>query len=74
MKKIDRIIEILRENMVANAPSTGGAFGADSPASGPTAGTDAMVGITTSYSGIKKNVDYRKVPKKYKVWVRNLDN
>lgn len=59
--------------MVANAPSTGGAFGADSPAEGPTAGTDSFVGITSSYSGVKKNIDYRKVPKKYKVWVRNLD-
>lgn len=39
MSKIDRIISIIRENMVANAPATGGAFGSESPAEGPTAGT-----------------------------------
>jgi len=36
--KIDRIIHYIRENMVANAPGTGGGFGVNSNAAGPVAG------------------------------------
>jgi hypothetical protein len=37
-KKIDRIISIIREQMVANAPGTQGGFSSDSEESGPVAG------------------------------------
>lgn len=40
MNKIDKVIEIIRENMVANAPGSGGGFSSSSPAGGPTAGYD----------------------------------
>ena len=38
-KKLDKIISIIREEMMtANAPGASGGFGADSPAKGPRAG------------------------------------
>jgi hypothetical protein len=45
MEKLDRIIQIIRENMVANAPGQSGGFGADSPAAGPTAGTSPKMSM-----------------------------
>lgn len=59
--KIDKIIQIIRENMVANAPGTQGGFGDSSPAEGPTAGT----------SGRKKKRKYMKGPGR-KVWLDHL--
>jgi len=38
MEKIDRIIQIIRENMVANSPGTGGGFSTESDPFGPVAG------------------------------------
>lgn len=72
MNKIEKVIELLREMMVANAPSTGGAFGSESPSAGPTAGTDLPVGITTAYAGKRGKIDYRKVPVTYRNWVKSL--
>ena len=45
MKKIDRIIKIIRENMVANVPGTQGGFGGSSEAKGSTAGFDPVMGL-----------------------------
>lgn len=39
MEKIDRIIKIIREQMVANAPGAQGGFSSSSPDEGPVAGT-----------------------------------
>jgi hypothetical protein len=44
MEKIDRIIQIIRENMVANAPGSQGGFGGSADPKGPTAGFDPVVG------------------------------
>ena len=38
MNKLDRIIQMIREQMVANAPGGSGGFGSDAPAEGPVAG------------------------------------
>jgi hypothetical protein len=43
-KKIDRIISIIREQMVANAPGGSGGFSGQSDAKGPTAGFDPVMG------------------------------
>ena len=43
MKSVDKVIQILREMMVANAPGTGGGFSTKSPAEGPVAGKDEMM-------------------------------
>lgn len=42
-KKLEKVLQIIRENMVANAPGTQGGFGSKSDASGPTAGYDGSI-------------------------------
>lgn len=64
-KKIDKIIRIIREQMVANAPGTQGGFGASSNPSGPTAGLDPTMGLKKRYlkggrGSRKKWLDYLK--------------
>jgi hypothetical protein len=44
MKKIDRIIQIIREQMVANAPGGSGGFSGSADSKGPTAGFDPVMG------------------------------
>ena len=44
MEKIDRIIQIIRENMVANAPGSQGGFGGSADPKGPVAGFDPVMG------------------------------
>ena len=44
-KKLDKIISIVREQMVANAPGTQGGFSGSSDPKGPTAGFDPVMGI-----------------------------
>jgi hypothetical protein len=44
-KKIDRIISIIREQMVANAPGSQGGFSGSSDVKGPTAGFDPVIGF-----------------------------
>ena len=44
MEKIDRIIQIIRENMVANAPGTQGGFSGSADPKGPVAGFDPVMG------------------------------
>jgi len=41
---LEKIIDIIRENMVANAPGTQGGFSASSNPSGPTSGYDPVIG------------------------------
>lgn len=68
MKKIDRIISIIREMMVANSPGSSSGFSGDSPSKGPTAGFDPLLGFRK-----RNKIDYRKVPKNYKSWVKSLE-
>ena len=42
-KKLDKIISIVREQMVANAPGGSGGFGGQSDAKGPAAGFDPIM-------------------------------
>jgi hypothetical protein len=44
MKRIDKIIQIIREQMVANAPGAQGGFSGSSDAKGPTSGFDPIMG------------------------------
>ena len=66
--KIDKIIQIIRENMVANAPGAQGGFGGKSAAAGPTAGFDAGMKrkkkrYATGGRGSRKNwIDYLRTP------------
>jgi hypothetical protein len=45
MEKIDRVIQIIRENMVANAPGTQGGFSGSANVKGPVAGFDHVMSI-----------------------------
>jgi len=45
-KKLDKIISIIREQMVANAPGAQGGFSGSSDPKGPTAGFDPVMGLT----------------------------
>jgi len=51
MEKIDRIIKIIREQMVANAPGASGGFSDSSDPKGPTAGFDPVMGMTRRRKG-----------------------
>lgn len=68
-KKIDWIISMIREQMVANAPGSQGGFSGSSSSSGPTAGFDPMLGKK------KKDgtVDFRRVLPSHKKWVKSID-
>jgi hypothetical protein len=65
-----RILSIIKEMMVANAPGGSGAYGsnADPLTKG---GFDPLMGFRNKKKG---NVDFRKVPNNYKSWVKNLKN
>jgi hypothetical protein len=43
MEKIDRIIQIIRENMVANSPGSQGGFGDSADPKGPVAGRSKKI-------------------------------
>lgn len=66
-KKIDRIISIIREQMVANAPGGSGGFSGSADPKGPVAGFDPLLGKK------KKNgtVDFRRVKPNYRRWVKD---
>jgi len=59
-KRLERVINYFREEItnVANAPGTGGGFGASSAAKGPTAGYDPSLGRIDRRK--KKNKNYPK--------------
>jgi hypothetical protein len=44
-KKLDWIISIIKEQMVANAPGGSGGFSGSADAKGPTAGFDPVMGL-----------------------------
>lgn len=64
MSKIDKIINIIREQMVANPPGTSGGFGGTSDPSGPVAGYDPVMKrkkyATGGVGSRKKWLDYLK--------------
>jgi len=64
---IDKLISIIRENMVVGS----GGFTGSSPAEGPTAGFDPLMSFKNKKKG---SIDFRKVPKNYKSWVKSLKN
>ena len=64
-KKIDRVIQIIREQMVANTPGAQGGFSSSSNPAGPTAGLDPTMGCKKRYlkggrGSRKKWLDYLK--------------
>jgi hypothetical protein len=66
--KIDKIILMIKENMIVGS----GGFTGSSPAEGPTAGFDPLLKFKNKKKG--KNIDFRRVPKNYKSWVKSVKN
>ena len=64
-KKIDRIIEIIREMMVANAPGGSGGFSGSSDPKGPTAGFDPVMGLSKRKKYASLGIGSRKR------WIKN---
>jgi len=62
MKNLDKIISIIREQMVANAPGGSGGFGGQSDPKGPTAGFDPKMRLQKRYWKGKRKpwLDYLK--------------
>jgi hypothetical protein len=71
MPATKKVIELIREMMTANPPGGGGAFGSQPPKEG-------VDGIDTLMPGLRRRkngrVDFRKVRKQFKCWVKDLDN
>jgi hypothetical protein len=63
MSKIDRIIKLIKENMIVG---TGG-FTGSAKSDGPVAGYDPVIAFRK-----RGKVDYRRVPHSYKTWVKFL--
>lgn len=61
-----RVVQVIKEMM---AVGTGG-FTGSSPAEGPTAGYDPMLKFRNKKK--KDTIDYRRVPKPYKAWVKDI--
>ncbi len=66
-KKLDKIISIVREEMMtANAPGTSGGFGGDAPAKGPRAGFSPVIVWKQAQKDkekeVKKDKKYIKLP------------
>ncbi len=63
--QIDKIIQIIRESMVANAPGAGGGFSNSSDSSGPTAGYDSPLSTLKVFKrDNKKRYIYQKNTRK----------
>ena len=60
MEKIDKILNIIREQMVANAPGSQGGFSSSSDSKGPTAGYDKPNYAKGGRGSRKKWLDYLK--------------
>jgi short subunit dehydrogenase-like uncharacterized protein len=64
MKKIDKIIEIIRENMVVSGSV---------PTNNISGGNIATFDPLMPFKNKKKNtIDFRRVPIKYKNWIKNI--
>ena len=63
MKRIEKIIELIRENMMASSSPT------NNIGDGNIAKFDPLIGFRRRRNG---NVDGRSVSKKYKDWMRSL--
>ncbi len=74
MSKLDRVIQIVRENMVANAPGQSGGFSGSSSSEGPTAGFDPKNELGMFRRTIGGLVDKRskQYSKKYEEWLKSM--
>ena len=64
-KKLDWIISIIKEQMVANAPGGSGGFSRSAEAKGPTAGFDPVMGLKK-----RKGPQIKLPPGSRKRWIK----
>lgn len=70
MNRRDRIVQNIKEMMVANPPGQSGGFGASADAKGPVAGFDP---ILSKYKKRKNGqVDKRSAPVSHRKWLKNV--
>ena len=67
-KKLDWIIEIIREQMVANAPGSQGGFSGSADPKGPTSGFDPVLGLQK-----RKGPQIKLPPGSRKRWMKPKD-
>lgn len=67
MKKIDRVINNLKEMMVANAPGESTGMTSSAPSEGPNAGFDTF--LNSIRKRRNNQIDFRSVPQKYRKWI-----
>ena len=64
-RRLEKVIDIIKESMVANAPGAGGGFANSSDSSGPTAGYDSPLSTLKVFkSGNQKRYIYQKNTRK----------
>jgi hypothetical protein len=68
MKKIDRIVNNLREMLVANTPGESGGLSTSAVPKGPVAGFDPLIGFSRRRKA-PDLFDMRTIPKKYRRWI-----
>jgi hypothetical protein len=74
MKKIDEIIQLVREEMMtANAPSQSGGFSGSSPKEGPTAGVDPIISFPIRRKNNGKLDKRTPFIKKYEMLLKSLN-
>ena len=64
--QIDKIIQMIRESMVANATGTGGGFSNSSDSAGPTAGYDAPLSTLKVFKRNKRYIYQKNTRKNWK--------
>ena len=65
-RRLAKVINIIKESMVANAPGTGGGFSNSSDPSGPTAGYDAPLSTLKVFKRNKRYIYQKNTRKNWK--------
>lgn len=70
MSATNKVIKLIREMMTGNPSGGGGGFGSH-PTKDGVDGFDPLMGFRRRQG---EKIDYRKVSKQYKTWVKKLEN
>jgi hypothetical protein len=68
MSTTNKVIKLIKEMMTANAPGSGGGFGSQ-PTKDGVDGFDPLMSFKR-----RGKIDFRKVGKNYRNWVKDLNN
>ena len=65
-RRLEKVIQYIKESMVANAPGTGGGFSNSSDSAGPTAGYDAPLSTLKVFKRNKRYIYQKNTRKNWK--------